>query len=136
MSILRRKQCVEGFALVELIIFIVVTAVLATGLFAAFSVSTVAMAPAADRVRAATLAAARMELILGRRRTAGSYAAFLADPDPCSGATAPAICTAPPGFVFPAPVIAVSALGAGLHEVIVQVQGAADAEVRMLVAEY
>jgi len=133
----RSQARVDGFTLIELVIFIVVVAILSLGLFAVFSSALKGTASLASATRAQQLAQARMELILAQRRLALNYASFLANPDPCTGATPPAICTAPAGYSFnPAPVVAASGLGVDFNEITVTVQGEGDAQLMALVANY
>ena len=87
----RRPFNLSGFALIEIIIFIVVSSVVVVGLFAAFA-NNLRNTPQAGQIdRAADIAQQRMELILAQRRAVG-FATFA---DPCPGAT---VCTPPAGF--------------------------------------
>ena len=77
-----------GVSLVEVIIFTVIVAVLAAGLFGAFANSMRGAPQAGQTDTAAEIAQLRMELILAQRRAVG-FAAFA---DPCPG---PTVCTPP-----------------------------------------
>lgn len=83
---------VRGFTLIEIIIFIVITGILATGLAAVFSTTMRGAAAPGQLTQATQIAQERMELILGQRRAVG-FAAFT-DPCPASPLCAPA----PPGY--------------------------------------
>ena len=99
----RYKTNQVGVTLVELIVFIVVAAMLASGLIATFSASMKATPPAGDVSQALQLAQERMELILAYKKSKG-FAAMI---DPCTLATPPAQCTFfPSGFNVPAATIA------------------------------
>ena len=80
-----------GVSLVEVIIFIVIVAVLAAGLFGAFANSMRGAPQAGQTDSAAEIAQLRMELILAQRRAVG-FAAFA---DPCPG---PTVCTPPTNY--------------------------------------
>lgn len=88
---------VRGFTLIEIIIFIVITGILATGLAAVFSTTMRGAAMPGQLTQATQIAQERMELILGQRRAVG-FAAFT-DPCPASPLCAPA----PPGYFFTPP---------------------------------
>ncbi|MCR4303775.1 MAG: type II secretion system GspH family protein [Gallionella sp.] len=88
-----RKQ--TGVTLVELIAFIVIAALLATGLITTFTSSMKATPPSGDVSQALQLAQERMELILAYKKSKG-FAAMI---DPCTLGTPPAPCTSfPSGF--------------------------------------
>jgi type II secretory pathway pseudopilin PulG len=80
-----------GLSLIELVAFIVVSAILAVGVFAGLSGSLRGTGEPRQLTQAMQLAQERMDLILGRRAVAG-FAAFV---DPCPGA---AVCTPLPGY--------------------------------------
>ena len=83
-----------GVSLVEVIIFMVIVAVLAAGLFGAFANSMRGAPQAGQTDSAAEIAQLRMELILAQRRAVG-FAAFT---DPCVPGPGPAICTPPTSY--------------------------------------
>lgn len=84
----------KGISLVELIIFIVIVAVLAAGLFGVFA-SSLRGAPQGGKTdSSAEIAQQRMELILAQRRAVG-FAAFA---DPCIPGPGPAVCAPPAGY--------------------------------------
>jgi type II secretory pathway pseudopilin PulG len=89
-----RRANQAGVTLVELIVFIVVVALLATGLIAVFTSSMKATPPAGDVSQALQLAQERMELILAYKKSKG----FAAVIDPCTLASPPMQCTSPAGF--------------------------------------
>ena len=97
-----------GFTLIELIIFIVISGILAVGLAATFSTTMRGAAGSSQLTQATQLAQERMELILARRRAAG----FAAMNDPCNPGPGPALCTPPAGYTFtPLPTIAATVWG-------------------------
>ena len=83
-----------GVSLVEVIIFIVIVAVLAAGLFGAFANSMRGAPQAGQTDSAAEIAQLRMELILAQRRAVG-FATFA---DPCVPGPGPAVCTPPTSY--------------------------------------
>jgi type II secretory pathway pseudopilin PulG len=120
--------------LVELIAFIVIAGLLATGLMATFSSSMKAAPPAGDVSQALQLAQERMELILGYRKSKG----FTALVDPCTLASPPAQCTSfPVGFNVPAASIVNNWNGSTEYKVItVNVTGRQTIALTALVASY
>ena len=122
--------CVNGFALVELIVFIVIASVLIVGLFAAFA-NNLRNTPKAGQIdRAADIAQQRMELILAQRRAVG-FATFA---DPCPG---PAVCAAPTGYsVTSSIVLGWNADPLNYKIVTVDVTGPISATATSLVAKY
>ena len=127
---LYRPRPVEGFSLIELIVFIVVLGVLAAGLVVAFS-SPLRSSPEAGRLDlAAELAQQRMELILAQRRANG-FAGFT---DPCPG---PAICTPPTGYTVTSSIVAGYGGDPTNYKVVmVNVSGTSAITVTALVANY
>ena len=88
----------SGFTLIEVVIFIVVSGVLAAGLIVAMTSSVRGTSQAGQTDMAAEIAQTRMELILAQRRSAG----FSAFADPCPG---PAVCTAPTGYAVSSSIV-------------------------------
>jgi type II secretory pathway pseudopilin PulG len=83
----------EGITLIELVVFIIVVAIVAVGLFKALARS-LPIAPTPQQITQANqIAQERMELIVGQKDISG----YLPMTDPCVGGTPPAICT-PSGF--------------------------------------
>ena len=93
--IAREKQQ-KGISLIELVVFIVVIAILAVGLFKALGRSLPSSPTAQQITRATQIAQERMELILGEDDVLGFASTAI---DPCVGGTPPAICTTP-GFTI------------------------------------
>ena len=119
----------NGFALIEIIIFIVVASVLVVGLFATFA-NNLRNTPQAGQIdRAADIAQLRMELILAQRRAVG-FAAFA---DPCPGAS---ICTPPSGFTVTANIANNWAGDTNYKVITVDVAGQFAATATALVANY
>lgn len=81
----------QGFTFLELVVFMVVMGILAAGLLSAFNVFLQNQPSIQASSIANSLAAQRMEIILGQKKIAG----FSAYSDPCPG---PAICSVPTGF--------------------------------------
>jgi len=97
MSLARARAA--GFSLIEAVVFIVVLAVLLSGLVVALT-SSLRSSPTAGQIDLASeLAQQRMELILAQRRAVG-FAGFA---DPCPG---PAACTPPAGYTVTASIAA------------------------------
>lgn len=92
---LRRAR---GFSLIEAIVFIVVTGVMAAALAVAFGGTLRGSPQAGELDRMAELTQQRMELILAQRRAAG-FAAFA---DPCAPGPGPAACAVPGGYTVTA----------------------------------
>ena len=130
----RYKANQVGVTLVELIVFIVVAAMLASGLIATFSASMKATPPAGDVSQALQLAQERMELILAYKKSKG-FAAMI---DPCTLATPPEQCTFfPSGFNVPAATIVNNWNGSSEYKVItVNVTGPQAIAITALVASY
>ncbi len=81
----------QGFTFLELVIFIVIIGILAAGLLSAFNVFLQKQPSVQAATLANSLAAQRMEIILGQKKISG----FSAYSDPCPG---PAICSVPTGY--------------------------------------
>lgn len=82
--------------LVEVVAFIVILAVVGTGLISAFAGALQRGGTAREMNQALQLAQSRTELILGRKQWLG-FTAFTASYDPCATAT-PEACTVPSGY--------------------------------------
>ena len=117
----------KGFTLIEVTIFIVVLGIIATGLLAAFSIS-LRQQPTVQVIAIAnTLAAQRMEIILGQKAIAG----FSSYSDPCSS---PAICSIPAGFTVSSTITPSWNSNANYNVITVNVTGKATATLTTLVA--
>lgn len=81
----------QGFTFLELVVFIVVMGILAASLLSAFNVFLQKQPTVQASTLANSLAAQRMEIILGQKKISG----FSAYSDPCPGQ---AICSVPAGF--------------------------------------
>ena len=88
-----------GVTLVELVAFIVIVALLATGLIAAFTLAMKDTPKSGEITHALQLAQERMELILAYKKSKG----FTALIDPCTLAPPPAQCTSPSGYSVSVP---------------------------------
>lgn len=89
----------SGVTLVELIAFIVIVGLLATGLIAAFTTAMKSTPESGEIQQALQLAQERMELILAYKKSKG----FTALVDPCTLASPPAQCTPPSGYSVSVP---------------------------------
>ena len=92
----------RGISLVEVIIFTVIIAVLAAGLFGALANSMRGAPQAGQTDTAAEIAQLRMELILAQRRAVG-FAAFA---DPCIPGPGPTVCTPPTSYGVSSTIVA------------------------------
>ncbi len=89
-----------GVTLIELIVFIVIAALLATGLIAAFTSSMKDTPKSNEITQALQIAQERMELILAYKQSKG----FNALVDPCTLASPPTQCTSfPSGYSVAVP---------------------------------
>ncbi len=132
-----RVQRQQGFSLIELIIFILVTSILSTALFLAFSTALRGPALASDSNQAMLLAVERMELILPQRQVL-SFAGFN-DPnhDPCKMGSGQLACTSfPVGFAVTSTVAPDWGGDTNYKVVTVSVTGSATATLTALVADY
>ena len=128
----------RGFTLIELIIFIVVAGILATGLAAVFSSAIRGAAEPGALTQATQIAQERMELILAQRRRQ-PFATFVpANFDPCNPGPGP-VCTPPAGYSFtPAPTLVTGWGGdpTNYKVVTVTVTGLATVTLTAIVANY
>jgi Tfp pilus assembly protein PilV len=123
----------SGVSLVEVIIFIVIIAVLATGLFVALATPLRGSPQAGLMDMAAELSQQRLELILAQRRAVG-FAAFS---DPCVPGPGPAVCTPPTGYNVNSTIVAGWGGDPSNYKVIsVNVSGLFTATASALVANY
>ena len=132
----RSKACKKqaGVTLVELIAFIVVAALLATGLIAAFT-SAMRDAPKSNEItQALQLAQERMELILAYKKSKGFNALI----DPCTLGSPPAQCSSPSGYSVTTPATIVNNWNgsAGYKTITVNVTGLQDIALTAIVASY
>ncbi|WP_372522081.1 prepilin-type N-terminal cleavage/methylation domain-containing protein [Sulfuricaulis sp.] len=133
-AILKYRANQAGVTLVELIVFIVVVALLAIGLIAAFTSSMKDTPASGDVSQALQLAQERMELILAYKQSRGFNALI----DPCTLGSPPTQCTSfPSGFNVPAATIVNNWNGSSEYKVItVNVTGPQTLAVTALVASY
>ncbi len=124
----------SGVTLVELIVFIVIAALLATGLIASFTASMKDTPASGDVTQALELAQERMELIMAYKQAKGFNAVI----DPCTLASPPLQCTVfPSGFNVPAATIVNNWNGSTEFKVItVNVTGPQPIALTALVASY
>lgn len=126
------RMC-AGFSLIELIIFIVVSSVLAAGLMLGVNR---ALKGSPDVMRATTaneIARTRMEFIIGNRYKQG-FNAFV---DPCAGGSPPALCVPPTGYSVNATITPTTLGGDTQYKTItVLVTGLSRASLTLLVGNY
>lgn len=123
----------SGVTLVELVAFIVIVALLATGLIAAFT-SAMRDTPKSNEItQALQLAQERMELILAYKKSKG----FTALVDPCTLASPPAQCTPPSGYSVSVPFPFTNWNGSAEYKTItVNITGRQDITLTAVVASY
>jgi Tfp pilus assembly protein PilE len=125
----------SGVTLVELVAFIVIVALLATGLIAAFTSAMKGTPKSNEIAQALQLAQERMELILAYKKSKG----FTALVDPCTLATPPAQCTnIPSGFSVTTPATIVNNWNGSTEykTITVNVTGLQDIALTAVVASY
>jgi len=117
----------QGFTFIELVIFIVIVGILAAGLLAAFNVFLSKQPALQSTAIANSLAAQRMEIILGKKKIAG----FSAYSDPCPG---PTICSVPTGFTVSSTITPNWNSDTNYNTITVNVTGKANATLTTIVA--
>lgn len=134
-----RHVATAGLSLVELVVFVAITAVLMAGIFSVFSTTLQHSMDAGRIQQAALLARERMELILGQRHSQG-FAAFTATSfDPCTSSppSSQPVCTAlPPGYTITTALTDNWGGDPGYKVVTVTVTGSAGTQLTALVADY
>ncbi len=131
----RRRQ--DGFSLIELIIFILVSSILSTALLAAFSTALKGPAQVSSSIQAMHLAVERMELILPQRQVLGFAAFSNPNADPCMMGSTQLACTNIPAGYSVASSIAADWGGDTNYKVVtVSVSGVATTTLTTLVADY
>jgi len=128
-----------GLSLIELIVFIIIISLLATGMVVGFNRSLTGTATISQLGEAQRLAEERMELILPQRQQLGFAGFNAATFDPCTSAPAStqAVCTTwPPGFNVTAN-LQNNWLGDTNYQVItVSVSGPVNTQLQALAADY
>lgn len=127
---LRANQ--SGVTLVELIAFIVIAALLATGLIAAFTSAMKSTPKSGEITQALQLAQERMELILAYKKSKGFNALI----DPCTLASPPAQCTPPSGYSVSVPAFTNWNGSNEYKTVTVNITGRQDMALTAIVASY
>lgn len=123
----------RGVTLVELIAFIVIAALLSTGLIAAFTFAMRSTPKSGEIQQALQLAQERMELILAYKKSKG----FATLVDPCTLPTPPAQCTPPSGYSVSVPFPFTNWNGSAEYkEVTVNVTGPQAVTLTAVVASY
>ena len=126
----------SGFSLVELVIFIVVTGILASTLLLTFRTTLVKIPNVHYTIIATQLADQCMEGFIGERKLLGYTSANLA----CSGSpTLPAVCTVPSGYTLAATITCTPTLSGDSvtsRTITVTVSGLGSATLNTLIASY
>lgn len=123
----------RAFSLVEVVVSILILGILAVGAFVAFQVSLGQVSEVTHNAKALELADARMELILGWKKTYG----FDSVQDPCSANPSLAVCTVSlTGYVVNSTIS--DNWGGNTHfkEITVTVSGTGYATLTTMVADY
>lgn len=120
----------KGVSLIEMVIFIVLVGIIATGLMVAFQESLRALPENADDVVAINLAQARMDFLLGQNVING-YGSFSSDV--CESVSAPAICIAPAGYTIDSTITKSYGGNANLGTISVSVTGKGTATLQTLI---
>ncbi|OGT96774.1 MAG: hypothetical protein A2298_04505 [Gammaproteobacteria bacterium RIFOXYB2_FULL_38_6] len=122
----------SGFTLIEVIIFVVVLGVVATGLLMSFGASLEASPEIQKNSIAVELAEQRMDLILGQRHGYG----FASTADPCTAAPSLPACQVPAGYTVSSSIANNWDGDTDYKVVTVTVSGSGTAQVQSLVANY
>jgi type II secretory pathway pseudopilin PulG len=128
-----------GVSLIELIIFIIIIAIVTTGIMSGFSRMLQGTATAHELNEAAFLARQRLELILPQRQVLGFTGFTAASFDPC---TSSPVSTQPPCTGIPSGYTVTSSLtdnwngDMGYKVVTVTVSGNGDAQLQALIGNY
>ena len=132
-----KKYLQNGFSLIELVIFILVTSILSAALFTAFSSALRGPAVASAASQAMHLAVERMELILPQKQVLGFAAFSNPNADPCKmGSTQLACTTVPSGFTIDSNIVDNWGGDTNYKVITVNVTGTATATLTALVADY
>ena len=128
-----------GATLIELIMMIVITSILATGLLAVFNSTLVGTSQGSQTSQATQLAVERMELILPLRQQL-DFSGFISSTfDPCTSSpvSTQAVCTSPPSGYTVTSSLQTDWLGDSNYKVItVTISGTEATTLQALVANY
>ncbi len=123
-----KKQ--QGFTLIELVMFIVITSILASAIFLSFVTAMNKTPPILQNTIASQTALQCAEWFLGQRRLNG-YTSFTCN------AVVPAFCTAPSGYTVSTSCSTTTIAGDSNYETIsITVSGTGDAGLNLLLANY
>lgn len=121
----------DGFTLIELIIFIIITALLSSTILLALSIGTQKMPAIHQQIIATQLAQKCMEWFIGQNSLNG-YASLT-----CPNTSTPAFCTAPSGFTVSTNITCTTIAGeAGFKTISVSIGGLGNATLTTVIAEY
>lgn len=121
-----------GVTLVELVAFIVIVALLTTGLIAAFTSAMRDTPKSGEITQVLQLAQERMELIVAYKKSQG----FAALVDPCTLASPPAQCSSPTGYSVSVPAFTAWNGSTAFKVITVNVTGLQTTTLTALVASY
>jgi type II secretory pathway pseudopilin PulG len=120
-----------GFTLIELVMFIIVTGILAAALLLALSMGLVKTPNQQQAIIATNTARQCMEWIVGQRRLNG-YSTYT-----CGASTTPSFCTAPSGYTVSASFACTTISGDSNYDTVtVTVGGKGRATLKQLLASY
>ncbi|MDX1902415.1 MAG: type II secretion system protein [Gammaproteobacteria bacterium] len=121
----------QGFTLIEVVLFIIITGLLASTLLLSFYTSLEKMPTVHQQMIAAQTARRCMEWFIGQRRMNG-YSTI-----PCPSTSVPAFCTAPSGYTMSVNIVCTTLNSdANYKTVTVTVSGNGDAVLTTLLAAY
>lgn len=123
----RAKYQQQGFTFLELVVFIIIIGILAAGLLSSFNLFLQKQPSVQAATIANSLAAQRMEIILGQKKISG----FSSYSDPCPG---PTICSVPTGFTVTSTITPNWNSDTNYNTITVNVTGNATASLTTLVA--
>lgn len=122
---------IQGFTLVELVMFIVITGLLATTILMALSLGTQRMPTIHQQTLSTQTAQKCMEWLIGQRSLNGY------DSLTCPNTTTPSFCTAPTGFSISTNITCTTISGDASYKTItVAVSGAGSAALTTLIGDY
>jgi len=131
-------QGMAGLSLIELIIFIVIIAIVTSGVMAGFNRMLTGSTTARQLNQAAYLAQQRMELILPQRQQQGFLSLTTTDFDPCTASipSTQAICTAPTGYTITTTLTSDWLGNTDFKVIDVSVSGTGSAQLQALIGNY
>ncbi len=121
----------QGFTLIEVVIFIIISGLIGSTILLAFSSSMIKTATVRQNLIATQTARRCIEWIAGQRRINGLSSV------PCPSSTTPSFCSAPSGYTISTSINCTTYNGDANYEtVIITVSGNGDAKLTTLLADY